>query len=323
MALTLWIVRPVTAQSIYFYCACPANRFASGHAFLQLIPSKNNKQFGNPNLCYGFYPATWDIFGGPGTIKNDSRHAWNWRINYPVNAAQYNAVVGGIIADRAAPPAYNLLTFNCVDWIQKMAALSAIALPPTLNRLGINDPFAFQASLVALGAGGVFGAGTVSNNAALVAPNGGKMAYRPYDVSYAWLEAKAHNIRYSLSTLASYMNLQASEQNLGVITVNTSDTFDVDMVNADPSNALISMDWGDGSEYDAQTLSFSHTYASAGTYKATLVVVDTGTVYRWDMTVQVSSGATTGSVTINVPTATVAGGTNAGFDNVVMPEYEP
>lgn len=324
LTVSLLIARPATAQSIYFYCACPANRFQSGHAFLQLIPSKNNPQFGNPNLCYGFYPAGWNIFGGAGIIKNDSRHAWNWRINYAVNAAQYNAVVGGIRADIAAPPAYHLLRFNCVDWIQKMAALPApaIALPPTLNRVGVNDPWAFQQSLVALGAGGVFGGGTVSNNAALVAPNGGKIASRPHDISYTWLAARAHDIRYSLSSLATYMHLQASDQNVGIVTVDTPDPFQVDLNNTDPFNALVSMDWGDGSEYDAQSLSFSHQYAIPGTYHASLIVVDTGTIYRWLMTVQVFDGATTGSVTITVPTATVVGGTNAGFDNVIPPDDE-
>ena len=79
-----------------------------GHCFVQFLP-KQGPQAGATNLVYGKYPATANIFGGPGVIKNDSKRAWDQRICYSVTVAQYNGAAAKVGGKIATPPAYNLV----------------------------------------------------------------------------------------------------------------------------------------------------------------------------------------------------------------------
>jgi hypothetical protein len=71
------------------------------------------------------------------------------------------------------------------------------------------------------------------------------------------------------------------------------------------------MNWGDGSAFQEQSLSFSHIYGS-GTYQADLLVIDAGAVHSYTMTVAVSSSAAS-SININVTAFPPSSITNQGF----------
>jgi len=308
----LWITR-AAATAISFYVDSPDIRSPTGHAFVQMIPMLN-AQAGNPNLVYGLYPSTVNIFGGPGRIGNDSRHRWDFRITYNVTPAQYNGAVAVINADIAAPPAYHLLPSNCVDWTCTVSGAAAIVLPAKRNRFGIGTPTTFENSLRAIGAGGVFRGGTVGSNAANVAPNGGPLALAgsvPRDFDFDATQDVGHDDPLGLAT---FMDLSADINMLSTFMVNTSDSFDVSVLDADPADALVSMDWGDGSPFDAQATTFAHDYAFPGDYLASLLVVDSGAVHRYQMPVSVSGAFMTQSSTITVDRFSPATGTNPNFD---------
>ena len=279
------------ATSITFKLDCPAGAptplFSPGHAMVQMMPMNN----GQPSQTYGFYPNSWNIFGGAGILKNDATRKMDLAITFPVTPAQYNAAAAVINADRVAPPAYNLTSFNCVDWINTVATAAGVGLPPFANRLGISDPNALWISLNGIGNGGAFGGGTV----ATLAFAGAGMA--PLDHTYVGMEAEGHNNPISL---AGNIGLGADLNMLGSFAVDASDQLSINISNIAPANSLISVNWGDGSEFDAQATGFTHAYALPGAYNADVLVVDHGTVHSYPMTINVADGVSTESVNIFV-----------------------
>ena len=114
-------------------------------------------------------------------------------------------------------------------------------------------------------------------------------AITPTDYSYSGIEQGGHS---APGTLASTLGLPLDQVNLGTVNANNVGGLSLNLVGTDPAKDVISMNWGDGSAYQKQSLSFSHVY-SPGTYTADLLDVDDGAVHSYDMTVLVSSAPST------------------------------
>lgn len=283
----------LAANSLYVYVDCPAGApnlpVTTGHAFVQLAPSAG-PQAGGLNLVYGFYPATRNVLGGAGMISSDAGRRWDFRICYPLTAAQYNAAALTVSGDITAPPAYHLLNFNCVDWANRIAAAAAgQTLPAFLNRVPAADPNALWTSLNGLGAGGVFMGGTVGANTAGSAANGGPVGAAPLDYTYEGL-ALAGATQATAEAMAAQMGLPFQALHLGDVAVGAGQVLTVDVAGAAPDEALLAAHWGDGSDSDLQQAPFTHSYAAPGLYPGALVVITGGEVLFADWTAVVGAG---------------------------------
>jgi hypothetical protein len=87
---------------------------------------------------------------------------------------------------------------------------------------------------------------------------------------------------------------------LGTVNANTLTGLSLDIPNGDPASSLISMNWGDGSPFVAQSTSFTHVYAP-GIYNADLLIWDAGAIHSYLMQIGVS-GSPGAMITLN-PTA--------------------
>lgn len=286
-----------TPDVIAFYDEPPSNALEPGHAFLQMIP-RNNSQVGT--YYRGFYPNFTFPFA-PGHLQDDSNAAWQFRVSYNVTDAEYNSAEAVINHDNLAPPFYNLVSFNCANWIGKVANAAGIQLPSTLDRANIADPLAFGQTLQAIGIGNSFESGTVERNVNQLmqilshrtdlSPHIGKTAQ---DYSYVGIEAAGHT---DPAGIAASLNLALDKVDIGSINANQSSGFSISVLNEDPNASIISINWGDGSPFEEQSLNMSHTYA-VGTYVSDLLIIDAGAVHSYDMTIDVSSGASA-LITIN------------------------
>ena len=256
----------------------------NGHAFLSIQWKNGDSQF------YGFYPASWqnEILGlTPGMIARNQPN-WDFNISYPITVAQYASAATVITYDTINPPRYSLITFNCMNWVAKIANAAGVELPAVRNHYGIADPSIFGASLANIGEGNTYDGGLVTGYKLQDPPT-------PFDYSYGGLESAGHTNAASLATL---IGLAYDPINLGTVNANSTNGISLTLASPNTNQDLISMNWGDGSAYQEQSLAFSHVYAS-GTYQANLLVVDAGAVHSYDMTVNVSSSHAA-SITFNV-----------------------
>ena len=267
---------------ITFYDEYPNGPYSPGHAFLEMTNAKGVSAY------LGFYPYNRGWMISSGTVNNDSATPWNYAIEYPVSASAYSAAATLIENDVQSPPSYNLIKFNCTDFVKSIAAAANIQLPNTTGLAGTSDPYAFGYSLLTVGNGNTTYGGTVIFN-----PDPPQT--QPYDYSYAELEQGGHS---SAGSLASYLGLPLDRENLGTVISNSVSGISISLSGANTSNDLISMNWGDGYAYQEQSLNFSHVYAP-GTYTADLLDIDDGALHSYDMTVDVSSSASS-PVNINV-----------------------
>ena len=201
-------------------------------------------------------------------------------------------MAAAITYDNAHPPDYlisNHNGFDCVDWIAKIAAVAGIQLPGYTDRAKISDPVAFAQSLNDIYASG--GVSPDGKGVIIGGPSAGLTAVphlpasqEPLDYSYDELEIAGFANAASLSTS---MELAYDYVNLGTVNANSTSGISITISGAEPNSDIISMNWGDGSPLQEQSLSISHIYTT-GTYAAQLLVIDSGAVHSYNMTVVVS-----------------------------------
>jgi T5SS/PEP-CTERM-associated repeat protein len=299
----------VTVQPTYvitFYDSSPLGDPPLGHAFVQFNPAPNDPKNATFQGYFGFYPGDNFISGygfypgqfGPSPIGGDAFHEWDYSISYPVTLGQFNAAYQLVGADLLNPPNYSLLGYNCTDFVNSVAAAAGIQLPP--DELPgapgslIASPLVFGTSLRLIGNGNTyagtggtvyFNSSTTGSTPQAVRATAISESPTPYDYDYSAIVQAGHN---NPGTLASEINFPLDQIDLGMVNANISSGLSLDITGTDPTEDVISMNWGDGSAYEEQSLTFSHIYA-AGTYNADLLVVDDGAVHSYDMTVLVSS----------------------------------
>jgi hypothetical protein len=293
-----------------------------GHCFVQFLP-KNGPQAGQTNLVYGKYPATRDIFGGPGVIKDDSKRAWSQRICYGVTAAQYNAAAAKVRGKIAAPPPYHLTANppgNCVDWMTDTATAAGKTLPNKTGFAGISTPGAFGDSLKGIGNGGTFMGGTVAFNSnpgqsadgspvALVTPH-------DWDAGETALASQDNPVGQAFD-----MELLLNQQDLGVFFTMPGLPMQLEVLHPNPDDALITVNWGDGTPLEGQQTSFLHPYANPGAYPVSLAVIDSGALHHYQFVVEVSKGPVNNFVIAEIPPVEPNHTLNEGFEDLVPLEY--
>jgi uncharacterized repeat protein (TIGR03803 family) len=307
---------------IAFFDELASNSSPFGHTFVELSSSVGVNTF-----C-GFYPSFTSIFA-PGALGDDSGTPWNYSIAYSVTSNQFSSVINLINSTLKNPPFYSVAGFNCTSFIKKVAQTAQIQLPNTTNDEGIDAPSAFAVSLEKIGNGYTYMGGTVFFNSSVTAASAATGAwsfsdsaaarshvvsavtaqtFEPIDYDYSGIEQAGHN---DPATLASTLGLPFDQVNLGTVNANSITGLSLNIVGADPTEDIISMNWGDGSAYQEQSLIFSHVY-SPGTYTVDLLDVDDGAVHSYDMTVLVSSAPST-PIDIDITAFTPTETPNAGL----------
>jgi RHS repeat-associated protein len=94
-----------------------------GHAFVGLADTDHP----NSQVFRGFYPKNkWDLISDQtasvtGKVKDDKGHDWNINKSFHITDDQFLKLIDEINNAAKAPQDYNILTFNCVDWVLWLA----------------------------------------------------------------------------------------------------------------------------------------------------------------------------------------------------------
>jgi hypothetical protein len=294
------------------YVQCPSTVFSPGHAWISVTPGAKYV-CGGTEFSYGFYPKTWNIFGGAAKIKNDGARPWSWKITWTdISNERYLMIANFIRHAIANPGNYDLLGDNCVGFAKNVAGIAGKTPPNGINRVGLEDPYALCHQFAAIGNGGIFNGGTVTQGTGIVDWHG----VVPKDYSYEAIADDTHS--NTAAQTAAFMNLSPLDSDEGDFNLQSGGVFNINLNNANPSASLISINWGDGSLTEQSDIA-SHVYAAPGTYEGSVVVIDSGSVQRYGFTALVGAGSPSAQLSLNIPTAVPASGENVGYDDVPDP----
>jgi hypothetical protein len=292
------------SNGVCFYAAAPELTKApsTGYGFIQLLPV-GGPQAGQKDLIFGY--GSWnDAPTGDGVVNWDKGHYWDWKICYPVTPAKYNAIATFIREQIRTPDRYDLMSGNCIQWIQEVADIANVKLPsarPTAHtNLALKDPETFARSLKAIGDGGTYAGGIVHENSQVVMlqKSDGPPPLIPDQCSYAGTEAAAFR---DPDGLAAELNRQAHDLRLGPEFVGVGHSLVVQLQNVSVEDAIVAVDFGDGSFLEQQT-SNPHVYPTPGAFTVTVVVVGPRAVDRFSFLARVSVAGGSASKSIAVPT---------------------
>jgi hypothetical protein len=277
----------------------------TGHAFVQLLPDAG-PQATSRNLTFGFYPKNQAlaITGGPGQIKNDSTHGWEWKLCRSVTDEKYDKAARAISLDRDKMPQYSLGGFNCTDWMFKIAGAAGVTLPSArVLGSGLLDPEELANKYKALwreqGGRNIPGGDAVFKNTANVFPNNvADPPSRTVDLdSYTDIALLAFS---APATLAHGLDMTAHAATLPAVTVGASRPLRISLARLGKARRVTEVQFGDGSrQYQRRT--FAHSYRRAGTYRLRGIAIANATVYRFSLRVRVVHGGVAVSTSTTVP----------------------
>ena len=304
------------------YADAPHPPLFTGHAFLQLIPNSGPqaRPATRRTLVYGFVTKPgqeWRAtIGGPGAVISNADHVWTYRICYNVNRTRYNAMQAEITRDEKAPPNYKLTTFNCTNWVLRIAKTGGLTVPPASPpRAGlflfgpfifdpraianVADPDTLAVSLATIGVGKMFHGGTVEDNPKNLRPNAfPDSASTQLDVdSYTGL------LEFALADpgrLAAGTGLHDDERRLALHTLGTNGSLTLKLADVRAANAIIGVSWGDGSAI-VQRATTAHRYSRPGTYLVRAVVVRGAVLFRVTFVERVVMGDGSDHLQFTVP----------------------
>ncbi|MFO0873818.1 MAG: hypothetical protein U0575_07575 [Phycisphaerales bacterium] len=286
----------VSAHQICFY----AEDGLVGHTWVEFRDSDGNV------TSRGKYPVKKAPFAD-GDIRDDGAHAWTHRICFRVSSSSYNAAAALVNAQIAAPGHYSVTSANCVDFALAVAGAAGIALPATSNLAGISAPSTLDASIAAILQGG----GVGDDCGVATANSGGLAGGAPFDADAGLLLQTALDDPAAAAAITDMMLVSSS---LGTTTAGTGALVVIGIGGATPSDALIGIDWGDGSEPFAQSISAAHAYAAAGIYQGRVVVVDDAAVHAISFDVHVQPGAGPASIGVTIDDLPPDETPNPGFE---------
>jgi hypothetical protein len=277
----------------------------TGHAFVQLLPD-GGPQAGSRNLAFGFYPKNqWlAITGGPGQVKKDSEHGWEWKLCKSVTDESYDKAARLISLDRDKAPQYSLGGFNCTDWVFKVADAAGVKLPSAKALgTGLLDPEELANKYKVLwreqGGRNIPGGNAVFKNTANVFPNNvADPPSRTIDLdSYTDITQLAFTAPY---TIAHALDMTARTAVLPAETVGAGRPLRISLARLGTLPTVTEVRFGDGArQYQRRT--FSHSYRRAGTYRLRGIAIANATVYRFSLQVRVVRGGAAVSTTTTVP----------------------
>ena len=277
----------------------------TGHAFVQLLPD-TGPQGSSRNLTFGFYPRNQAlaITGGPGQIKNDSEHGWEWKLCKSVTDESYDKAARLISLDRDKVPQYSLGGFNCTDWVFKVADAAGVKLPSARALgTGLYDPEELANKYKVLwrdqGGRNIPGGDAVFKNTANVWPNNvADPPARTIDLdSYTDITLLAFS---APRTIAHALDMTARTAVLPALTVGAGRPLRISLARLGRSRTVTEVQFGDGSrQYQRRT--FAHSYRRAGTYRLRGIAIANATVYRFSLHVKVIRGGDAVSTATTVP----------------------
>lgn len=277
----------------------------TGHAFVQLLPD-TGPQGSSRNLTFGFYPRNpaLAVTGGPGQIKNDSEHGWEWKLCKSVTVESYDKAARLISLDRDKTPQYSLGGFNCTDWVFKVADAAGVKLPSARALgTGLYDPEELANKYKALwreqGGRNIPGGDAVFKNTENVWPNNvADPPSRTIDLdSYTDITLLAFT---APRTIAHALDMTARTALLPAVTVGTGRPLRISLARLGTLPTVTEVQFGDGSrQYQRRT--FAHSYPRPGTHLLRGIAIANATVLRFSLKVRVVRGGTAVSTATRVP----------------------
>ena len=277
----------------------------TGHAFVQLLPDAG-PQGSSRNLTFGFYPRNQAlaITGGPGQIKNDSEHGWEWKLCKSVTDQSYDKAARLISLDRDKTPQYSLGGFNCTDWVFKVADAAGVKLPSARALgTGLYDPEELANKYKVLwheqGGRNIPGGDAVFKNTANVWPNNvADPPSRTIDLdSYTDITLLAF---IAPRTIAHALDMTARTAVLPAETVGAGRRLRISLARLGTLRTVTEVQFGDGSrQYQRRT--FAHSYRRAGAYRLRGIAIANATVYRFSLRVRVVRASAAVSTATTVP----------------------
>jgi hypothetical protein len=287
----------------------------TGHAFVQMLPD-SGPDAGKRNLVYGFYPKVKARFlDGPGEVKDDADHGWDWKLCRFVTTDQYNKAAKVVADDRKTTPDYVFLKFNCTDWAYKVGKAADIPLPPAGAFItNVYDPERvakeFQKMFQQQGGRNIPGGNAVFRN------SDRKTAQQSSDYRVAGAAANldapfgdsytdiVRTVVDDPKEVADMYDFSSDAASLDGVTLDTDGELHLRLNGFDADKAITGVRWGDG-EADYQHHAFKHTYREAGTYHLTGFAIADYDVYRFRVPVRVEKGGDgEATVSVDVPNGT-------------------
>lgn len=137
----------VQRESITLRAKAPDAVSSTGHAFVILEDGKGK------DVGRGLYPACTKCGNAqcdtstllkmgvgvdvPGEICGDLNHRYDKSIDYAISKKVYTKIKKRADADMKNPPAYDLLSYNCVDYLRSLAKLGGVTVP---DFPGVDEP---------------------------------------------------------------------------------------------------------------------------------------------------------------------------------------
>jgi len=137
----------IQREALYVRSKCPSASSSTGHAYITLEDDQNRRQ------SWGFYAACAGgplgaqactngeilrmLVGVPSVIRSDNGSTFDDSIRYLITEDRYRTALSLVQSLRGSPPAYNLINYACVHFVQQIARSAGISIP---NLPGIDEP---------------------------------------------------------------------------------------------------------------------------------------------------------------------------------------
>ena len=137
----------IQREALYVRSKRPSASSTTGHAYITLEDEQNRRQ------SWGFYAVCAAgplgaeactnaeilhmLVGAPSVVRSDSGTTFDDSIRYPITEDRYRTALSLVRYRRRTPPAYNLISYACVHFVQDIARCAGISIP---NLPGIDEP---------------------------------------------------------------------------------------------------------------------------------------------------------------------------------------
>jgi hypothetical protein len=298
---------PASAEPRICFYALERNVAAgsrTGHAFVQLLPDAG-PQAGTRKLVYGFYPKVQkDFLNGAGEVRDDAPTGWHFKQCENVSREKYDTAAALIKGDINRPPDYVFLTFNCTDWIFKVANRIGVSLPSARAFItNVFDPEALAKNLEGLWRRDQGGRNT--HNGRYYRNTGNSSAENSVDPPIGWRDPGSYAdltlVAFAApGTLARGLDMTAHTPTLPRISVGVGRQLHVSLTRINPLRAITEVQFGDGTRA-FQKRAFTHRYSRPGRYRVRGIAIAGATVERFTFTVDVDRRHGGGTRTLAIP----------------------
>lgn len=257
-------------HQVTLYIRCPRPDAPVGHAFIQLLP-QTGPDAGRTDLYYGFNSAIrtqgTNTFG---QVAHERPQPTDLCYSIPVSSETYNEFVTAIRAAINTPPDHNLVNFNSVDWLESIFPVAGPAFP-FADYDSVSTPGVLKETLDSL-PGAVSWGSTFPTGTSFL-PDTSNTVHYDY-------QAIVEEAPTNAADFASYFGTILNSQTLSGVSLNSSDTFAVNLLNIDLNLNTVAIDWGDGTK-DHRKTTFRHRYAASGLYTVNVISLDTGALHHY------------------------------------------